>query len=194
MKRYIILLLICISIFLCGCKSKSTPVSDTTLEFLSDGSIRSTVVEDFDEDYYSLEEMKQMIDGEISSYNQTAEGNVSMLNCEVQEGNAVVLLTFRYGDDYAKFNNSEFYYGPVKGAIDKGYGLNAKLKNVLGDNIVNNNNLADFSDYHMIVMKEHVYIKTYGPILYASSNIQLTSENEAYFSSDSDSFAYIIVK
>lgn len=177
-----------------GCGKASSPVSETTLVFLPDGSVRSTVVEDFDEEYYSLDEMKQMIDREISVYNDASDGEVSLVSCEVTDGNAVVLLTFRKGSDYAKFNNSEFYYGDVQGAIDAGYGLNAKLKNVLGDNIVNKDNLADLADYHMIVMKEHVYVNTYAPILYASSNVQLQSETEAYISSDSNSFAYIIVK
>jgi hypothetical protein len=56
-----------VSLTLLGCGSEDQDVTSVSVN--KNGEIDTTVVEDFDKDYYSLDDLVKMSDEEVSSYN-----------------------------------------------------------------------------------------------------------------------------
>lgn len=195
MKKAYLSFILIIVFFLAGCGKAKGPASESSITFHRDGTVNSVVVEDFDESFYQVQEMKQMIEREIVLYNEKhQDGKVTLVSCEAADGKACVELQFKRGADYAAFNRAELFFGTVEEAILEGYCVNIKLKNVLGDNIIHSDHLSDFSDYHMIVLKDHAMLHTYDSILYTSANVELNDDKSAYLSGDSTGYGYLMIK
>lgn len=114
MKRIqIITLLIMCTCLLAGCKNgiSSLKVDDikvNTLLVKEDGSLQAGIVEDFNKDYYSKEELTQFIEESVSDYTKTAGEEAAVMDSLEVKGEKVnVIFHYATVKDYATLNEVE---------------------------------------------------------------------------------------
>lgn len=87
-----------------GCQS-TRGIDVTTLVFNEDGSVTSVVVEDFEADYYDVEELKAQVEEEAGAYNlRQGEDRVKISECKANKGTVRLVMEYMAPEDYAAFN------------------------------------------------------------------------------------------
>lgn len=85
-----------------------TDVEVNTMLIKEDGVIQVAFVDDFDEPYYEEEELRAFIDEEIRIYNEGKnEEGITLVEYQVQDQKAKVILEYKSLDKYADFNQIE---------------------------------------------------------------------------------------
>lgn len=107
------------------------PREADAISISEEGSITEYVRDTLDEAYYSAAELEQMIQSEVSDYN-AKNGADSVQVKEFTAEGSDVRLTMEYAkaEDYAAFNNVEFYYGSMINAQLNGYLFDGSYKRV----------------------------------------------------------------
>ena len=119
---------LCFAAFLTGCTDSQDTADRTLIELKKSGSVVHTIVEDFAESYYDIEELKNAIGQACDTYNETAgKEAVKMESAEVSEGTATVVMTYDSTQSYSDFNRQALFAGTVKDAFKAGYDLNVTL-------------------------------------------------------------------
>ena len=194
MKRLLIILTTLSLMFFTGCGLKSETTNESTIFINRDGTIKSVVVESFPQNKYDEGELRQMIHDNISAYNSIHDsGDVKLISLVVDSDVAKVEMFYNSGNDYAEFNNKDFYFGTVSAAIDAGYAKSATLKNAHGENTVSGSMINDLGTYHMIVSDEYVNLSAYASVLYYSGNLEVIDDNTVK-RCDASGLGYVIVK
>lgn len=109
MKRYILSIVLILSmVMLVGCnKNKEIAAEDVkanTVLIKSDGTVQAATIENFDKDYYNLEELTNFINGKINEYNQrNGVDSVVLGELKLIDANAVLVLNFKSLDHYNYF-------------------------------------------------------------------------------------------
>ncbi|MBQ9513257.1 MAG: hypothetical protein IJR58_08695 [Lachnospiraceae bacterium] len=87
-----------------GCGSVSA-IDVTTIVLNDDGSVTSVVVEDFEADYYDVEELKAQVEEEAGAYNlRQGEDRVKLSECKADKGTVRLVMEYMAPEDYAAFN------------------------------------------------------------------------------------------
>lgn len=109
-----ILLALCCCILFFGCSRKKEnmleagEVKVNTLLINSNGTVQSSLVEEFNKSYYVKSELEDYIRKEIEKYNRRAGTEaVSMHSLEVTDGVASVVFNYADLSHYADFNHVE---------------------------------------------------------------------------------------
>lgn len=195
MKNKILVLLVAFSLLLCGCGFSNEKSTESTIIINKDGTIKSIVVEEFPQDKYDENELRQMIRDNVWAYNNSHDtGDVKLVSCEVVNNVATLTMLYNSSSDYAEFNDKDFYFGTVSAARDAGYAKSATLKNAHGVNTVSGSAIDDLATYHMVVFDEDVLVKTYASVLYYSQNLNLVDDVTVTREDDASGLSYIIVK
>lgn len=92
----------------CGKNKLSITAEDVTTNTIvikKDNTVQSSIVEDFDKDYYSQEELEAFINEEVTDYNEkNGEDQIKMHSIHVADQKASVVFNYNDIDDYAVFN------------------------------------------------------------------------------------------
>lgn len=166
------------AVSLCGCGAKKSP--ETSLSIDKDGVITSVLVESFDQDYYSLTELQDMVADEISYYNsEYTTPKISLEESLVSE-EGVAVLTMKYNSyiDYAHFNQMTFFYGTVDDAKDRGFAIDKDLVDTKGETGAIDE-IEDLGLRHIIIAGEKIGISTPFNISYMSKGVVLKDKKEA---------------
>ncbi|WP_343208204.1 hypothetical protein [Anaerolentibacter hominis] len=114
MKKYLLCAVFAVMIFaLSGCSGKieelsAKDVQNNTILIKTDGTIQSAVIEEFDENSYKEEELKQYIEEMLLAFNsQNGEGSVGLKDLDVQDTNAVMVLQYKDAQSYSLFNQMD---------------------------------------------------------------------------------------
>jgi len=115
MKKMILCTILIFSFaLLAGCTRKKIKLSSeevkvNTIVLKEDGTVQAATVEEFNKDYYSVEELNNFITREINEFNQSVgtENAITMDSLEKQDNNVVLILTYQNLDTYAAFNKVE---------------------------------------------------------------------------------------
>ncbi|MDE6621064.1 MAG: hypothetical protein K2K74_11380 [Lachnospiraceae bacterium] len=178
--------------------NESNAVTDevaATLSSLSiekDGSISSTIIENFIESYYNEDDLKSMIESAIDEYkadNVTAQ--IELKNFKVKDG--VTNITIEYGDyqTYAGFDREDFFAGTIRDANMAGYDLDVTLKSVADNTTVSKPELLGMGDSHIVFFEyteepevlEQLRINCYDEILYVNDEVTVVGKKSADISS-----------
>ena len=155
----------------------------STAEFRKNGGIRVTSVESFDEDYYDADELKNMIQEAVSSYNQEKGGSgVSRKYFRVADKTAVVVLDYQSAEDYQDFNGTPLFMGTVGDAQSEGYDFESIMAAVSHEDssrILNQATLDQLAGNEVIILTEQVNVVMPRGILYATPNLGVTDELHA---------------
>ena len=113
-------------VLLTGCEKAAeeewTPRESDAVSIDAEGKVTEYLSEALDQSYYSFEELNSMLNAEVAAYNKEhGEGAVTVEKAEQSGKKADLVITYASGEDFARFNNVEFYYGSMINAQLAGY-------------------------------------------------------------------------
>ena len=195
-KIGLMLLSVLISMALFGCgQEKSDDTTTITVE--KSGKIVGSIVEDFDKEYYSEDELKEMIASDIAKFNNSSDGESVKLNSiSVSDGVAKTTLTYKDAESYAGFNDVILFEGTVAEAYNAGYSFDdVTLKSATEDGVtLDKSGILAEGSMHIVITDENEKIKTYKNIAYISSNVTLVNKKEAAVAETEEPVTYILFK
>ena len=195
-RKIIVLILSAALVVLAACsKSAGDDYAESTMVVEKRGKISERLIENFDKDYYSLDELKGEFDSSISQYNDNiGSEEIRLKNIELNGSKLTVELDFTGPSDYENFTGESLFVGTVKDAYDNGYTMDVTLKGVAEGDKIGKVQIMGLSDKNIIIMSEHVRVRTFDDIAYVSANVDVVGDRQARILSESDGLAYIILK
>ena len=187
-----ILAVLCFAAFLTGCTDSQDTADRTLIELKKNGSVVHTIVEDFAESYYDIEELKNAIGQACDTYNETAgKEAVKMESAEVSEGTATVVMTYDSTQSYSDFNRQALFAGTVKDAFKAGYDLNVTLFPVKeGEAPIGKDELLSMGEKKIAIVREDVTV--WGKIRSLSEDAVPGSKADTASVTDENSLTYIL--
>ncbi len=187
-----------------GCSRREAPEAglreETWISVHKDGSVTAVMTDSFEEAYYQLSELENMIAEEIAAFNEI-EGADSIMLEEVksEEGIINVVMTFSDSDYYADYMGSVFFMGKVSEAAEMGADLDRTLFDVQDmANTINGMQIPNADKTYILITDETMNIspvsfETFGRILYVSSGIAAdTDNNTARAEGPTEALSYIV--
>lgn len=174
-------------ICICGCskskKSSEDKKSEGEFKVCSDNSFIVTYSEDFGENYYSKDELEEMVDKELAEFN--AEYAISKDNGITKEllevKNKVVNLKLKFSDynDYntysANYVNSErnarLFLGTYEKAVQEGYSLNTKFVRLDNSEELSLDEIKADSELCVLYTNEGMNISIEGTVVATGNNV-----------------------
>ena len=197
MKRKLLLILIMISMMMLmpGCYDEEGNYAETTITVEKKGRVRESIVDTFDKDYYSIDELKAEFTDSVAEYNEAIGGEeIKLRKIELKESKVYVDLDFTGPSDYENFVGEKLFVGTIGDAYDNGYTMDVVLKGVEKGDKIDKIKIMGMSDRNIIIMSEHARIKTFKDIAYVSANVDVIDGDEARVLNESDGLAYLILK
>lgn len=189
--KAIVPVLLCI-LLVAGCSKNSYDADTNTVFALDDGSIVSVLVEDFDKSYYDEDELKSMIDENISSYNGQDNKLIEEESFKVTDNQVKLVMKYQSADDYASFNAVTFFVGSVADAITAGYEFDMEFTSTDDDSAVTSEAVKSLTDYQVVIFEEPIKVQTSESIAYFSENLSLEGNKTVSLSEDSVGLAYAL--
>lgn len=179
MKKWrAVFLMVCVAGLLCACQ-KETDVDTNTVIIDKKGQITEAIVEEFDQPYYDLDELKSNIEGQVASYN-TQSGNeeaVSLDKIELTEQTVHVNITFADYNAYTGFNEKELFAGTVADAYSAGYEF-PQMKQTDGT-AISQADVLELGEKHAVILEEQQQVKVPGKITHISDGVSLVDDKTA---------------
>lgn len=170
--RVLGLLVICLYI-LSGCSGKTVSLLDSDVQvntflFRKDGTIQSSIVEDFGKDYYKVSELKDFVDSKVAEYNKKVnEGAVTVDFLEVEDDTAVVIFTYASLEDYCAFNDAEAKQVTVAEAEEQKL-LPKSLTSAKDASSVEKDTVLKKDKYKVLILNEKYNVIVQGTVKYFS--------------------------
>ena len=178
---------------LVGCGKETVGVSTVLID--KNGKVSNVLYEEFDKDYYSLDELKNMVDEEIAGYNSEYETpRITLTDAQLIEEDSYVKLTMDYesASDYSYFNQVDLFYGTVQEARAAGYSVSLNLVDDKGEkmdpSVVDQN-----PDRHIIITSNKTTIKTPYNIQYMSNGVTCPDKKDATLSSVTAEYVQLLL-
>ena len=164
-----------------ACGGQKSAVTQTTIEAKKNGAIVHTIVEEFSEEYYDVDELNDMMTQACSAYNETTgKESVIIESTELTDGNLTVQMRYAKADDYTAFNKVPMFSGTVQEAVNAGYNLNVKMYPADGGEVsIGKEEILEMKDRHLLILREEVDVEVWDDILYHTSNVMMTSESRS---------------
>ncbi|MCM1049962.1 MAG: hypothetical protein NC433_16220 [Clostridiales bacterium] len=165
-----------------------------TVSVKKDGSIEQKIIDQFEMDYYDINELAAKAQEKIDGYTDE-EGDIILQSAEDNNGNIVVKLIYKSGEYYEQYNNREFFYGTVSEASAQGY----SVKNVYGEDGAKLSDTKEIWDNHVVIIQtkidEKIDVNVFDKILYTSDNIVKAGNNDVIIETKgSDMISCIVFK
>ncbi|MBR7046504.1 MAG: hypothetical protein IKI23_12760 [Lachnospiraceae bacterium] len=173
-NRFILLALTGIMLSLSACSYIKGYPDTNTVEFLRNGSLRETSVEEFPPEEYDMSDLKDVILSSVNSYNEAHEGAVSIDLYDVRARKVRLVMTYKDPAAYEDFNTQPIYAGPA-GDYEKEIPQEASFSKVKDDlSLKSLNKQPDFKDLTLYVVTNPVDVAVSGRIEYVSGDVELT--------------------
>lgn len=166
--------LVMILCLLAGCKGENTQLDAknlerNTLSVNKKGVVEDAMVETFDKNYYSDEELEVYLKVIVSEYNSTAgEDSVKMDSFHVEDGMARAVFTYKNMNHYkaltesgADFQAFSDIQGELTGDFQDMEGNTKSLEDISGS--------SDVSKYNVLVLTDALDVIVDGTIQYYSN-------------------------
>lgn len=195
-KTIIAIMMVLILVCLGACASEGDgDYAESTIVVAKRGRISERIIESFDKDYYNLDELQSEFESSVSQYNDNiGSEEIRLKKIELNGTLLTVDLEFTGPSDYENFTGESLFVGTVGDAYDNGYSMDVTLKGVEKGDKIEKVQIMGLSDKNIIIMSEHVRVRTFDDIAYVSANVDVVSDKEARILSESDGLAYIILK
>ncbi|MCR5657625.1 MAG: hypothetical protein K6G06_09210 [Butyrivibrio sp.] len=160
----------------CGFGTNISKMDSSTISISKDGTVDNLIVEDFDEGLYNIDELKEMTDQEVSSYNQ-ANGDDAVLvkDIKLDNGKVRMEMTFKTAEDYAGFTYEKLTYGAVSSAKLSGQSI-VNLVDADG-NAVSPEVIDELSEEHIIVTTNKDKMVLPYKVKYVSTGVVIEKNN-----------------
>ena len=171
-------------------------VTSTTLGINTDGSVLEVVVEDFDKDYYDLDELRETIESDIADYNGSGDADdkdapIKLLDVAMEGSSVRTRTTYAGTNDYGRFTREPLYYGTVRQSGFSGFEMPSILDSGGGEDYAVS---SDDYDKHVIFSDGHDRIIAPYKIIAVSKGVRLISETEADLSETEGRSALLLIK
>ena len=164
-----------------ACGTEDASVEENLMNSISiekDGSIESIIVEDFTESYYSVEDLKNMIQDTITDYrNQDPDSEITLETCEMVDQKVKVVLKYNSADTYSGYNSETLFVGTVQEAYAEGYDMNMSLTGTDKEGTkIGRQELLNMGENHIMIMENVIKdgtlrVNCYDTILYTGNGI-----------------------
>lgn len=202
------------ALMLYGCGEKEPDMDSETVEAAEaltsevevrkDGSIVETVVEDFPEEFYNGENLRNMILSEVENYNKGhGDSGISVDKLEQKNGAVTVQMKYPSAEVYSVYNTDEynhmsFFSGTVSQAFDAGYSMDVMLQDPKGNESIGKAQLLEMGEQKIVISENPMRIRVDGRIQYTSGNVTVSGKDEAVLAGtgeeDAAEIYYIIYK
>lgn len=174
MKKIISISLVCIMItgLLTAC-GDSLDVDTTTVYVQKDGSVSEKIIEKWEKDNYSEDELEEFIDEKVEAHQEVyGKKSVKTSDFSVKDGVAELLVKYEAYTDYQELNNVTFFAGTVPQALAAGYDFNAAFTEIKDGKAAGEVESSEItgSDYKVVILSEKIDVKVDGTIKYMSSD------------------------
>ena len=190
-KALVVGLVLAGTLMMTGCSSKFEP-TESTVFVTSKGTVKSAVMELFEESYYDFDELTKDIQESVDEY--CGEGKEGAITIEaLTEVEDLVTLQMNYASvaDYAEFNDVILFSGTVAEAIAAGY-QPKNLVDVQGQPV---ELTEEESQLKVIVTEEAICIQTQGRIKCASKNVTIMDKKLAKaLEAEKSELAFVLYK
>lgn len=173
-------------ILLTGCETTKeeewTPQEAAAISLDADGHVTEYLSEKLEQSYYSFDELNNMLNAEVSAYNsEHGEGKVTVTSAAQENGVVNLVITYASGEDYAQFNNVEFYYGSMINAQLEGYLFDVSYKTVKdgivhGSEVSGSEVLKNMADM-VLVVSAPLEVHVPGNVTFTSANANVLSNS-----------------
>lgn len=189
----------------CG---NSFEAAESTVYVTKQGTVIGADIEDFNEDYYNEEELKDYITESVESYvASNGDGSVELDRFQTKtsdDGQVIAQLYLNYATyiDYALFNDITFYAETVAQAQVDSYTFDQSFQKVEDGAVTGSAQAQDFLDEEeikVVIVGDETVVKVDGEVQYVSEgNTEVVDEDTVkvhYDVEDPDAQpAYIIYK
>lgn len=178
----------------CGEIDVSAPVVRPTVVLDETGSLRVSMVESFDKEYYSTAELDAMVREETSAYSGVTLESVAM--SEDGSGNVVVTFDFADAGAYESYFGSELFYGTVRQAVTSGYQLEGNLVSAKDGSAITAEQINKAAEQRVLIVSGQAEIRAPRQILYYSANLTIDENGYAVAVGDAENdgaLSYVIV-
>ena len=176
-----ILMIITVMYVMTGCgKVNASPSDMDTISVMKDGNIVQTIVDEFDQSLYSVDELSAMTQDKIDLYSEE-DGDIVCQSVEEDDNMIIVKIAYKTGEAYTDFNDKELYFGTVKDASSLGYSVKDMVMN--NGAPLNDEQFEQIKDSHVLIVQteagEELGVNVYDKIIYMSDNVTLSGKKEA---------------
>lgn len=148
--------------------------SDTILAKVN-GEIQAATIEEFDKDYYNLNELTEFVTAEIDAYNLSSGGtNVTMNELQRKDNNVVMIISYSGMKHYAEFNKviGAYFNG---GKTDVAMDLPDTLINVKNGSGENTSDVLLNENLRFLVIDEPADVLVDGKVQFISDNLDVSN-------------------
>lgn len=175
-----VLLVLCMMGLMAGCGGVAD--ADTTSVIIDKkGAVTQVIVEDFNQPYYNVDELKSEIEQKAGQYNASSgnEKAIVLDSLSVSDQGVVkVTLEFAGWQDYTGFNEKLLFVGTVSEAYNAGYTF-PDMKVAQDGSRLGSADVLEKGDMHIAIMEESQSIRVPTKIAYYSEGISLSGEKTA---------------
>lgn len=194
MKKGILTICILSAILLnTGCGTTFQPsISSVYVE--KNGKITEAVIESFEKDYYSFEELKAEVEKEISTYNQGSDRDkITIKSLEQKEQTVYLMLEYEDAASYGDYQGTYCFTGSIGDALQEGLAFDMVFKDAEYQEYGAKEVTAHGSD-RVVVLRSEGVVQTEKPIKYVSNNVEILGSHMAEVMpiDDEAEYAYII--
>jgi hypothetical protein len=164
-----------------GCTNEELKVDKITANTIvakSNGELQVATIEDFDKNYYDLDELKEYIEEQVNAYNKkVGEDKITVDEVDKKDGKAVMILTYSGMDQYATFNevSAAYFTGGIQ---DISLKLPSTLVDAKNGSLASTDEILKDEKLKILVLNEPYHIVTDGKVKYYSDKATLVDENE----------------
>lgn len=172
-----------------ACGTEDASVEENLMNSISiekDGSIESIIVEDFTESYYSVDDLKNMIQDTITDYRkQDPDSEITLETCEMVDQKVKVVLKYNSADTYSGYNSETLFVGTVQEAYAEGYDMNMSLTGTDKEGTkIGRQELLNMGENHIMIMENVIKdgtlrVNCYDIILYTGNGITPIAKKKA---------------
>lgn len=176
----LLIVLVVLALFVFG-SCGTYDVDRSTVFVEENGKIVSATMEDFDEETYSEDELKEFIKSAIEEFNnENGEKAVKQKSFSVKDGVATLVMEYANESYFKNFEGTEIFVGSIAEAMEAGYAFDSQFASVAGG-VVREASLEDFvndSEYQVVVIKANTKVVIDGVIYYVSTeNVDSVGED-----------------
>ncbi|MCD7762954.1 MAG: hypothetical protein LUI14_07105 [Lachnospiraceae bacterium] len=168
---------------LLGGQTAWTPQESDAISIAADGSVTEIIRDTLDESYYDVSELESMINSEITEYNSEHGEDTILIETFENEGTDVTLkLWYSSAEDYAEFNNVEFFSGSIIGAQMAGYLFDTSFyqveNGVADETAVSSSRVFQNMSAQVVIVQApmEVHVEE-GTVIYISTNAEMLSSD-----------------
>ncbi len=150
-------------------------ITENTLVVNDEGTIQSALVEEFDKDYYDIDELSDFAKEDIEKFNKANDTKIEFIKAANNDKKAVLVFDYESIEEYSKYNGVKAFIFDNKEAA-KDERVPAKLDKYEGDNDIPKSSILEDEKLITVVVDADTRLIINGKIKYYSG-CEVESEN-----------------